>query len=114
MRSPAEYDPVASLSAPMRYGPAKPPRLPTALMSAIAPAAAVPLRNAVGRPQNGGRQLQRPDTAIAAAIKAIAGARSNDATTSPHADQTVGHTTCQRRSPSRSERRPQNSITPTA
>ena len=34
-------------------------------MSAIPPAAAVPLRKAVGNPQNGGMQLQRPVTAKA-------------------------------------------------
>src|SRR6202035_5177728 len=39
--------PVASRAYPIRYGPTNPPRLPSELMSAIAPAAAVPLKNAV-------------------------------------------------------------------
>src|ERR1700722_11728809 len=51
-RSPVEVLPVASLTQPIRYGPPKPARLPIELISAIAPAAAVPESQAVGSVQN--------------------------------------------------------------
>src|SRR5262245_23123237 len=85
-----------------------------ALISARPPAAALPLKKAVGRPQNGGRQLQRPDTAsVAAASATRGGTKSNDGSVRPIAAHTEGHTTCQRRSPNRSDRRPHQTITKT-
>ena len=38
--NPVEVEPVASLTQPIRYGPPNPARLPTELISVIAPAAA--------------------------------------------------------------------------
>jgi hypothetical protein len=45
---------VASLTQPMAYGPTKPPRLPIEQINAMPPAAAEPVRNAVGRVQKMG------------------------------------------------------------
>ena len=47
--SPVEVCPVAALSQPIRYGPPKPARLPIELISAMAPAAAVPESHEVGK-----------------------------------------------------------------
>src|ERR1700761_306501 len=52
----------------MTYGPRKPPRLPTALISAMPPAAALPVSMAVGNAQNVGAI---PEAAIWAMIMAI-------------------------------------------
>src|SRR5262245_395352 len=45
---------------PTRAGPAIPPTLPIELMSAIPPAAAVPVRSAVGSVQNAGSAAKVP------------------------------------------------------
>jgi len=46
--SPAENDPVSSLSHPMTYGPTNPPVVPMELMKARPPAAAMPVRKRGG------------------------------------------------------------------
>ena len=61
--------PVASWTRPMRYGPTNPPRFPSELINAIAPAAAVPLKNAVGSDQKTGSALKMPAAATERAIK---------------------------------------------
>ena len=59
--SPAENDPVASLSQPIAYGPTKPPSVATLLMNARPPAAASPVRNRVGIVQKMARADVMPD-----------------------------------------------------
>ena len=44
--------PVASFTIPKTDGPSQPPRLPTALIMAMPPAAAVPVSSALGIDQN--------------------------------------------------------------
>src|SRR5450432_1971476 len=87
-------------------GPAKPPRLPTALISAIAPAAARPLKNVVDRPQNGAIVLQRQDTASESATNASTAGTGKLASKSPNAAHQSAVATCHRRSPRRSDDRP--------
>jgi len=59
--------PVLSFTAPTRVGPTNPPRLPTELISAISPAAAVPLKNVVERAQKGPIADFNPTKAIISA-----------------------------------------------
>src|SRR4051794_2115520 len=61
--SPVDVLPVASLTQPIRYGPPKPARLPIELISAMAPAAAVPDSHAVGSVQNTAKQQNTPTAA---------------------------------------------------
>ncbi len=61
---PVEVLPVASLIQPIRNGPPKPARLPIELISAIAPAAAVPDSHAVGSVQNTPKVQNTPIAAI--------------------------------------------------
>ena len=68
MRLPAN-PPVRSRTRPMRYGPTNPPRLPSELISAIAPAAAVPLKNVVGSDQKTGIVLKTPIAATDSAMR---------------------------------------------
>src|ERR1700704_6287302 len=65
--NPVEVLPVASLTQPIRYGPPNPARLPIELISAMAPAAAVPESHAVGSVQNTPKVQKIP---IAATISA--------------------------------------------
>src|SRR5207245_2957847 len=88
---------------PMIDGPANPPRLPTALMSAMPLAAPVPRRNAVGSGQNGGVALYMPTAAMQSAANETAGAPASALAVSPAAAVHADAATCQRRSPVRSE-----------
>ena len=54
---PARSLPVRSCSAPVAYGAANPPRLPSELIRPIPPAAAAPVRKRVGSAQNTGSAL---------------------------------------------------------
>src|SRR5262245_55235232 len=73
-RSPRRKSPDALCSHPIRYGPTKPPRLPTELMRPMPAAAASPRRNAVGSDQNGGVALYSPIAPIESAASAPSGA----------------------------------------
>src|SRR3979409_2697173 len=66
-RRPVEVEPVASLTQPIRYGPPKPSRLPIELISAIAPAAAVPESQASGSVQNSAKVQKVPIAATTSA-----------------------------------------------
>ena len=66
--------PVTSRTRPMRYGPANPPRFPSELINAIAPAAGVPVKNAVGSDQKTGIALKTPTAAPERAISPGIGA----------------------------------------
>ena len=57
---PARLLPVRSDSAPVAYGAAKPPRLPSELIKPMPPAAAAPVRNLGGRAQKTGRAAKIP------------------------------------------------------
>ena len=57
---PALNDPVRSFSHPIIEGPKKPPAVPTALMKASPPAAAMPVRNRVGITQKTDRAALMP------------------------------------------------------
>src|SRR4029079_11329177 len=61
--SPAENDPVSSVSHPMMYGPTKPPLVPMELMNARPPAAAIPVRKRGGIVQKIARAPLTPVTA---------------------------------------------------
>src|SRR5258706_5575716 len=98
----------------MMYGPAKPPRFPTELMRAIAPAAAVPLKNAVDRPQNGATALHRPETASASAASETIAGSGKLAKKSPAAAHHTAAAKCSLRSPLRSDDRPCRIMTNTA
>src|SRR5262245_14948464 len=58
--SPPLKLPVRVRNCPNISGPAEPPRVPTELMRAIAPAAAVSPKNAVENAQNGPSELETP------------------------------------------------------
>jgi hypothetical protein len=60
--------PVLSFTTPTRVGPKNPPRLPAELMSAIPPAAAVPLKKVVESAQKGPIADFNPTRAIISAI----------------------------------------------
>ena len=63
--SPAENDPVSSVSHPITYGPTNPPVVPMELMNARPPAAAMPVRNRGGMVQKIARAPLMPVTATA-------------------------------------------------
>src|SRR3984957_9884399 len=71
--SPVEVLPVASFTQPIRYGPAQPARLPIELISAIAPAAAVPESHAVGNVQNTPKVQNTPIAATVSTTMVITG-----------------------------------------
>src|ERR1700679_2073587 len=71
--SPVEVLPVASLTQPIRYGPPKPARLPIELISAIAPAAAVPDSQAVGSVQNTPKVQNTPIAATVSTTMVMTG-----------------------------------------
>src|SRR5687768_13699277 len=103
-----------SLNHPMMYGPANPPRLPTELMRAIAPAAAVPLKKAVDKPQNGATALHRPETASASAASATPAGRGKLARNNPAEAHHTAAAKCTLRSALRSDERPCRIMTNTA
>src|SRR5882757_10889747 len=72
-RRPVDVLPVASLTQPTRYGPPKPARLPIELISAIAPAAAVPDSHAVGSVQNTANVQNTPIAAIVSSTIVVKG-----------------------------------------
>jgi hypothetical protein len=67
------YPPVHSLTAPVMYGAANPPRLPTVLMSATPAAAAAPDRNCVGTVQKFGSAAKIEHAVIAMTATVAAG-----------------------------------------
>src|ERR1700733_857128 len=71
--SPVDVLPVASLTQPIRYGPPKPARLPIELISAIAPAAAVPESQAVGSVQNTPKVQNTPIAATVSTTMVMTG-----------------------------------------
>src|SRR5208282_2286289 len=101
---------VACRTVPTTYGPAKPPRFPIELTSAIAPAAAVPLRNSGGIAQNGPKVPQIPAAAIESAPSDRTGDRVVAASIRPTAPTAAQNARCHRRSPLRSDARPTNTI----
>src|ERR1700761_8352700 len=70
---PVEVLPVASLTQPIRYGPPKPARLPIELISAMAPAAAVPDSHAVGSVQNTPKVQKTPIAATVSTTMVMVG-----------------------------------------
>src|SRR5438046_10439666 len=76
------------------------------LIIAIPPAAAVPVRKAVGNPQNGPMLLQRPESHSAKAATTSSGGGPKERSTSPAENHQDALATCQRCSFSMSERRP--------
>src|SRR3984885_5675186 len=59
--SPRVKFPPAPFVEPTMYGPAKPPRVPSELISPIDAAAAVPAKKGVGRHQSGGFAALTPN-----------------------------------------------------
>ena len=102
IRLPAN-PPVRSRTRPIRYGPKNPARLPSELISAIAPAAAVPLKNVVGNDQKTGIALNTPIAATDSAISPGSGVRTMAVAPSPTAPMSAAPATCQHRSRWRSE-----------
>src|SRR5574343_2024845 len=91
-------------------GPAKPPRLPIELMVGMPVAAAAPDRNMVGMLHSGGlAQLMPILTRVSAAIRPTT-LLAPAATTRPTEAAMQASTTCQVRSPVRSEWRDQSTM----
>src|ERR1019366_7390615 len=105
-RMPIAKEPLEDCNDARIAGPACPPRFPIELIIAIPPAAAVPVRKAVGNPQNGPMMLQRPETQSVKAKTTSRGGIGKDRSTSPSENHQAAVATCQRRSFMRSERRP--------
>src|SRR3954452_7963486 len=101
---------VASLIAPSRYGPTNPPVFATALTSAIDAAAPTPAILDVASAQNGPNIDATPSTAIDNVTTDHVMPLPIDASTSPEALTSAAISTCQRRSPVRSEWRPTMTI----
>lgn len=78
---------------------------------AIPPAAAVPVRNAVGNRQKGPITLHRPDTHNVIAATTTSGGSGNDNSNRPMPAPHTASATCQRHSFVRSECRPCRIIT---
>src|SRR5207302_9995544 len=97
---------VASLIAPSRYGPTKPPVLPTELTSAIEPAAATPRIIDVASAQNGPKTAARPIMASDNEATSASGPVPTAASTRPTAPTAAAIAMCHRRSPARSECHP--------
>jgi hypothetical protein len=83
--SPQVKFPVQSLTRPKTYGPKNPPRLPTALISAIPPAAAVPDNIAVGSDQKHGPVDELPIEATTSIVIVKTGSVINAQAMSPTA-----------------------------
>ena len=77
--------PEASLSQPTTYGPAKPPKFPIELTSAIPAAAVFPQRNSEGSGHNAGLDPYRPIVATDIAAIAQNELPNRPAATSPKA-----------------------------
>src|SRR5262245_61727703 len=95
-------------------GPAKPPRLPIELMVAIPAAAAGPDRNMVGTLHSGGLHELMPILTSVSAASTAASPVAGAASARPNAANRHGITTCQVRSPVRSECRDHRIMTMTA
>src|SRR5207253_1343218 len=91
-------------------GPKKPPRLPSELIQAIPEAAAVPVRNIVGIDQNGPLVPYNPAAAIDMPTTDHQLPIVRPAMISPTADSAQVQNSVHRRSPSRSDSQPQNTI----
>src|ERR1700722_14938183 len=102
-RSPVEVLPVASLTQPIRYGPPKPARLPIELISAIAPAAAVPDSQAVGSVQNTPKVQNTPIAATTSATIVMTGSLMVLEAANANAVSNSGAPTCRTRSREASE-----------
>src|SRR5260221_6772925 len=107
-RPPTKYRPprnlpVRSLIQPIIAGPTKPPRLPMALMVAMPAAAAEPDRNMVGMLQSGGFDALIPILTSDRASRTVTIVPEEPAKKSPAAASRQAPTTCQVRSPVRSE-----------
>ena len=114
---PPEKAPVSELNHPMRYGPAKPPRLPNELINPILAAAAVEPRKLLGMAQMAGLAATIPADPTASRIRATGTSTVATARVArPTAARSRGSAACQRRSPARSESQPFTSMagTPTS
>src|SRR5580692_4888851 len=101
--SPVEVLPVASLTQPIRYGPPKPARLPIELISAIAPAAAVPDSQAVGSVQNTPKVQNTPIAATVSTTMVMTGSLMVLEAANANAVSNSGAPTCRTRSREASE-----------
>src|SRR5262245_48105222 len=102
--------PLRPFIRPKRYEPTNPPRLPTELIAAIPPAAAVSRRKVCGIDQKGGTAHQIPRAVSDKAPRSRIGFCANAAPANPHA-ASVGEAIAYRfRSPVRSERRATTTI----
>src|SRR5206468_2104957 len=100
---PTRKSPEASRIQPIRNGPMKPPRFPTALINPMPAAAPSPRRTAVGSDQNGGVKLYKPIAATDSAANANHGEGATELEARPAAASAPHAATCHRRSPVRSE-----------
>src|ERR1700735_4440149 len=114
---PPEKAPIRELNHPMRYGPAKPPRLPNELINPILAAAAVEPRKLLGMAQMGGFAATIPADPRASRNRATGTSTVAIASVArPAAAISRGTDAWQRRSPVRSDSQPFSSIagTPTS
>src|SRR4029077_5647262 len=95
--------PVRSLIQPIIAGPTKPPRFPIELMVAIPAAAAEPDRNRVGMLHSGGFDELMPILTSVSVSRTDSTVPANPAIARPSAASRQAPTTCQVRSPVRSE-----------
>ena len=102
---------VLSYTTPTRVGPTNPPRFPTELISAMPPAAAVPLKNVVERAQKGAIADFNPINASISATIAKYGFCNHALNPNPNAAENAVIATCHRLSPVLSEWYPTRSIT---
>src|SRR5262249_13857936 len=101
---------VASLIAPSRYGPTKPPVFPPELISAIDAAAPTPATSDVASAQNGPNIDARLATATVSVATVQTTPDDSVLADSAAAHNAAGTAKCQRRSPLRSDRRPTSTI----
>src|SRR3954471_22221115 len=106
--------PVISLIQPIIAGPAKPPRLPIELIVAIPAAAAEPDRNRVGMLHSGGFDELMPILTSVSVNRTDSTVPANPAITRPSDASKQAPTTCQVRSPVRSECRAHSTMATTA
>ena len=97
-------------SAPVAYGAAKPPRLPSELISPIAPAAAAPVRNRDGSAQKLGMALNTAAAVITTGIITNTGLPRYSATGMASPPTNIGIATCNTCSRERSAWRDQTYI----
>src|SRR5207245_11510868 len=91
--SPADVLPVRSISQPTANGPSQPERFPIELISAMPPAAALPVNSVVGICQNGENALSTPVTPSTSAANASAGWLPN----APMSTRQIGRASCRER-----------------